>query len=141
MSKTDVAAEQAKIQKFYPADDITVPLKNRKRNKTARLRESITPGTVLIMLAGRFRGKRVVFLKQLPSGLLLVTGRVFCFSVWSLLSCLSRLWCQEDTSLLLSALVLFFFSHTSVGALFLVACRASECPPTQAGENDERMPV
>nr|GMC97030.1 60S ribosomal protein L6-like [Ipomoea batatas] len=63
-----------KPPKFYPADDVKKPLVNKHKPKQTKLMPSITPSTVLIILAGRFKGKRVVFLEQLPSGLLLVTG-------------------------------------------------------------------
>jgi len=70
-----VKLEKPAVHKWYPTEPVERPIPSNKRNlKPARLRKSISPGTILILLAGRFRGKRVVFLKQLPSGLLLVTG-------------------------------------------------------------------
>lgn len=66
-----------KARKFYPTENIRktrrtghVTFKTHKRTFKA----GIEPGRVVIVLAGRHKGKRVVVLKTLPSGLLLITG-------------------------------------------------------------------
>ncbi len=59
---------------YYPAEDVAKPAKRSLKPTVAKLRASIQPGSVVILLAGRFKGRRVVVLQQLKSGLLLVSG-------------------------------------------------------------------
>ena len=74
-ASTKAAPAAVKQAKFYPADDVRKPKARRFTPKAANVRPSITPGTVLILLSGRHRGKRVIFLESEPStGLLVVTG-------------------------------------------------------------------
>jgi len=63
-----------KASKWYPAEDVSEKKKVRKVARPWVARKTLQPGTVLILLAGRFRGKRVVLLKNLEQGVLLVTG-------------------------------------------------------------------
>lgn len=66
-----------KIQrKFYSADDVASPLPSRKaaQHKTASLKAGYAAGQILILLAGRYRGKRVVLLGTTATGLLIVCG-------------------------------------------------------------------
>lgn len=69
-----------KIQINKPRDRIKVTLKKKyaSRRKASvvapKLRSSLQPGVVCILLAGPYKGKRVIMLKALESGLVVVTG-------------------------------------------------------------------
>ena len=62
--------------KWYPTEDEKKPFtrKSKAKKKAIKARKGLVPGAVCIVLSGRFKGRRVVFLKMLPSGLAMVTG-------------------------------------------------------------------
>ena len=70
--------ENKKLQfkkNWYPISDLKSHFKrNCKKPKASHISAPLTPGQVVIILSGRFRGRRVIFLKKLESNLLLVTG-------------------------------------------------------------------
>ena len=60
---------------WYPVADSKKHFsRNCKVPKKSHISAELKPGQVVILLSGRFRGRRVVFLKKLESNLLLVTG-------------------------------------------------------------------
>ena len=60
---------------WYPVSNIKSHFKRVcKKPKATHVSAPLEAGQVVIILSGRFRGRRVVFLKKLETGLLLVTG-------------------------------------------------------------------
>jgi large subunit ribosomal protein L6e len=60
---------------WYPVADLKKHFRRQcKKPKASHISAPLTPGQVVIILSGRFRGRRVVYLKKLESNLLLVTG-------------------------------------------------------------------
>ena len=73
--KAAPAAAAPKPGYFYSTEDTPTPMKSSKgKKKPTKIKAGCKAGAVLILLAGVHRGKRVICLGSLPSGLLLVTG-------------------------------------------------------------------
>merc|ERR1711916_199175 len=68
-------APESKEPAVYPAYDEKHRLPSRRgAHRAPSVRASLSAGVIVILLSGKYRGKRVVVLDVLPSGLLMVTG-------------------------------------------------------------------
>ena len=89
MAKGDILAKRKESRKkhaeenkglklkknWYPVADLKKHFSRKcKIPKKTHISAGLKPGQVVILLSGRFRGRRVVYLKNLESNLLLVTG-------------------------------------------------------------------
>jgi len=63
-----------KTPRFYAAEGRPEKLPTTRTLRPPKIRTSLKTGTVVILLAGRYKGKRAIVLKHLKSGLLVVTG-------------------------------------------------------------------
>ena len=60
---------------WYPVSDLKRHFTRKcKVPKKSHISADLVPGQIVIILSGRFRGRRAVYLKKLESNLLLVTG-------------------------------------------------------------------
>ena len=73
---TERVVKLQKRKANYPTKKLVTsrPTKGTFRHHKRNIRKSLIPGRIVILLAGKHKGKRVVLLKVLQSGLLLVTG-------------------------------------------------------------------
>lgn len=71
----DANAKLKNKKNWYPVADIKGHFKRVcKKPHASHVQKQLVPGQIVILLSGRFRGRRVIYLKNLKSGLLLVTG-------------------------------------------------------------------
>jgi len=66
-----------RFPRFYPTEERPKKFSVKRKKFSShprRFRATLTPGTVVILVAGKHAGKRAVVVKHLSSGLLLVTG-------------------------------------------------------------------
>lgn len=73
-SRQCVYVDHVQEPRYYPTVDVPVVSKKTKPVKAPKFRPSLKPGAVCILLAGKYKGKRAILLKTLPSGLILVSG-------------------------------------------------------------------
>merc|ERR1711959_752582 len=73
MGRTRMNIISCKIMKTYPLDSNKKYI-NRSKFTKNECRSKIPSGAVLIILAGKHKGRRVIFLKQLNSNMLLING-------------------------------------------------------------------
>eukprot|EP01121_Diplochlamys_sp_Union-15-3_P018082 TRINITY_DN650_c0_g1_i1.p1 TRINITY_DN650_c0_g1~~TRINITY_DN650_c0_g1_i1.p1 ORF type:complete len:245 (-),score=56.43 TRINITY_DN650_c0_g1_i1:179-913(-) len=70
--KKDIDILVPKGPKWYPVD--STGRKRKAKKSQVKVRKSVQPGVVVILLRGKFAGRRAVVLKTLPSGTALIIG-------------------------------------------------------------------